>query len=439
MTVLRLRRFLPRSLFGRSLLIVVIPLLTLQAVTAYIFYEQHWQNVSRRLALGLAGDIALIADAIHTFGDADELQWLLHEARPNFNLYASFEPDGELETPIVRRASGSLNWVLTHVLPERISYPYGFDTLSNPDQVKIWIQLPEGLLSIVAPRKRLFSATIYVFLLWMVGTSIVMLGLAIYFLGRQVRPIRRLAYAAENFGKGVFVVDFKPEGAREVRQAANAFLRMRERIQRQISQRTEMLAGVSHDLRTPLTRMKLQLAMLDDSEPVVDLRTDISEMEKMVEGYLAFARGEGSELPVQSDLSEIIHEVANAARRKDADIEVDTQSPLILTLRRGAIKRALTNLVENADRYADHIWITTRDLGRSVELVIDDDGPGIPDAQRETAFKPFFRLEQSRNVETGGVGLGLTIARDVVRNHGGDLILEQAPTGGLRAIVRLPV
>lgn len=435
----RLRRFLPRSLFGRSLLIVVVPLLILQVVSAYIFYEQHWQNVSRRLALGLGGDIALIADMARRYGEGPELQWLLQRAKPHFNISATFEPGTQLPAPPPRYASPSLGWVLTHVLPERITYPYGFDTLSDPEEVKIWIQLPEGVLNIVAPRKRLFSATIYVFLLWMVGTSIVLLGLAIYFLRRQVRPIRRLAHAAESFGKGIYIGDFKPEGAREVRQAANAFLRMRERIQRQISQRTEMLAGVSHDLRTPLTRMKLQLAMQDDSHPVLDLRADVLEMEKMVEGYLAFARGEGSEQPVQTDVSEIVAEVAESAGRNGAAISIDTDEPIILTLRRNAIKRALTNLVDNALRYGHTVRLVARAHRDFVEISIEDDGPGIPEDSREIVFRPFFRLEQSRNSETGGIGLGLTIARDVVRNHGGDLVLGQSALGGLSAVIRLPI
>jgi two-component system osmolarity sensor histidine kinase EnvZ len=295
------------------------------------------------------------------------------------------------------------------------------------------------VLEVIAPRKRLFSSTTHIFIAWMVGTSLILLAIAIYFLRGQIRPIRRLAQAAESFGKGMQVVNFKPEGAREVRQAANAFLRMRERIQRQITQRTEMLAGVSHDLRTPLTRMKLQLAMLPENDYAAGLRGDVSEMEKMVDGYLAFARGEGSEVPVQVSLQDILEEVVEDSRRNGADVALENVIGVQITVRQHAIKRALTNLIDNASRHSHEVYVGATRKGDIVEITVDDDGPGIPKAQRESVFKPFFRIDQSRNAETGGVGLGLTIARDVVRNHGGDLLLGESAAGGLRALIRLPV
>jgi two-component system osmolarity sensor histidine kinase EnvZ len=273
----------------------------------------------------------------------------------------------------------------------------------------------------------------------MVGTSIILLSIAIYFLRRQIRPVRRLAQAAESFGKGMQVLNFKPEGAQEVRQAANAFLLMRERIQRQITQRTEMLAGVSHDLRTPLTRMKLQLAMLPESEYAPGLRGDVSEMEKMIDGYLAFARGEGSEVSVLISLKSILEEVVEEACRHGADVVLDEVITDSVTVRRYAIKRALTNLVDNAARYSQQIHVGVKKKNGMVEITVDDDGPGIPQVHREAVFKPFFRIDPSRNAETGGVGLGLTIARDVVRNHGGELLLGDSSSGGLRALMRLPL
>jgi len=274
----------------------------------------------------------------------------------------------------------------------------------------------------------------------MVGTSLVLVAIAIYFLRRQVGPMRRLAHAAESFGKGIQVIDFKPQGAAEVRQAARAFLLMRERIQRQISQRTEMLAGVSHDLRTPLTRMKLQIAMTPETELVAALKADVADMERMVEGYLAFARGEGSERPVDTDLGALLDEVVDGARRHGAMITMDGDANgLHLTVRRDAIKRALTNLTDNAARHGERIRLAVGRTDDMVEIAIDDDGPGIPAEQRDSVFKPFFRLDSSRNPDTGGVGLGLTIARDVVRNHGGDLVLGESPLGGLRAAARLPL
>ena len=436
--LLRRRRIVPRSFFGRSLLILLLPLLVLQVVSAFVFYNRHWEDVGRRLALGLGGDISVLVEAIETYPDGPERDWILDRARHNFSMISDWREGEKLPASPPHRSFGAVDWTLERVLPEQLAYPFHFDT-SNGEQVTIRVQLANGVLEVIAPRKRLFSSTTYIFIAWMVGTSLILLAIAIYFLRGQIRPIRRLAQAAESFGKGMQVVNFKPEGAREVRQAANAFLRMRERIQRQITQRTEMLAGVSHDLRTPLTRMKLQLAMLPESDYAAGLRGDVSEMEKMVDGYLAFARGEGSEVPVQVSLQDILEEVVEDSRRNGADVALENVIGVQITVRQHAIKRALTNLIDNASRHSHEVYVGATRKGDIVEITVDDDGPGIPKAQRESVFKPFFRIDQSRNAETGGVGLGLTIARDVVRNHGGDLLLGESAAGGLRALIRLPV
>jgi two-component system osmolarity sensor histidine kinase EnvZ len=273
----------------------------------------------------------------------------------------------------------------------------------------------------------------------MVGTAMVLFALATIFMRNQVRPIRRLAAAAEDFGKGREVPDFQLEGASEVRQAAAAFNLMRERIRRQINQRTEMLAGVSHDLRTPLTRMKLELAMIGDGPETADLRADVEEMERMVGGYLAFARGEGTEQPVETNLSALLKDVVNNALREGAAIELQTEEEIVVPLRPDAFRRCLNNLIANARRYARSVSLQVLRRGGSIEILVDDDGPGIPESQREEVFKPFYRLESSRNPATGGIGLGLTIARDVMRGHGGELQLGVSPQGGLRAKLRLPL
>jgi two-component system osmolarity sensor histidine kinase EnvZ len=295
------------------------------------------------------------------------------------------------------------------------------------------------VLRVIAPRRRLFSSTTYVFILWMIGTSLALFAVATLFMRSQVRPMRRLATAAEAFGKGRNVPDFKLEGADEVRQAGAAFNLMRERIQRQITQRTEMLAGVSHDLRTPLTRMKLELAMLPDSSELAELKADVAEMEKMVEGYLAFARGEGTEQPEPADLGQLLREAVATAAREGTAIELRAEGPMPVNIRPDAFRRCLANLIANAKRYAKRIVIEADYVGSAIEIAVDDDGPGIPAGMREEVFKPFFRLDTSRNPETGGIGLGLTIARDVMRSHGGELTLGASPLGGLRALLRLPV
>jgi two-component system osmolarity sensor histidine kinase EnvZ len=313
------------------------------------------------------------------------------------------------------------------------------DTISFTNQVEVKIQLEDGVLHAVVPLNRLFSSSSYVFILYMVGTSLVLFAVATVFMRNQVRPLRRLATAADRFGKGQDVPDFKPQGATEVRLAAAAFNRMRARIQRQITQRTEMLAGVSHDLRTPLTRMKLQLAMLGDATEIEELKGDVAEMERMVEGYLAFARGEGTEKPAETDLGLLLRDVVGDARREGTAVDLHVEDRLVALVRPNALRRCLVNLVSNAARFASQVWIRAGQVGDMIEITVDDDGPGIPADRREDVFKPFFRLEGSRNPMTGGTGLGLTIARDVIRSHGGDLVLLDAPTGGLRARLSLPL
>jgi two-component system osmolarity sensor histidine kinase EnvZ len=267
----------------------------------------------------------------------------------------------------------------------------------------------------------------------------VLFAVATLFMRNQVRPIRRLAAAVDGFGKGRDVPDFKSEGATEIRLAAQAFNRMRQRILRTISQRTDMLAGVSHDLRTPLTRMKLQLAMMGPSQEIIDLKADVAEMEKLVDEYLAFARGESTEAVVSADVAELLDDVVSGARRNGATIALAAERGLTVPLRPNAFKRCITNLVSNAQRHADRIEIRAARERDAIEIVVDDDGPGIPAGDREEVFKPFYRRESSRNQQTGGIGLGLTIARDIMRGHGGDILLEDAPQGGVRARVRLPV
>jgi two-component system osmolarity sensor histidine kinase EnvZ len=350
----------------------------------------------------------------------------------------SFRPDDILPNqPRVTR-SGILDRLLGNALRERVHRPFLYDTWSDPHDVRIQVQLPDGVLDVVVKRDRLFSSTTYIFVMWMVGTSMVLFAVATIFMRNQVRPIRRLAAAVDSFGKGRDVPDFKPEGATEIRQAAAAFERMRERIQRTISQRTEMLAGVSHDLRTPLTRMKLQLAILGDSSEIAGLEADVEEMQKMVEEYLAFARGESSESVTTSDIAEILREVVEGARLGKAEVALQADDELSVPIRPNAVKRCITNLVSNAVIHGSRIEVRGRWNGDAVEITVDDDGPGIPPDQREEVFRPFYRLDRSRNPETGGTGLGLTIARDVARGHGGDLAIEESPLGGTRARLRLP-
>jgi len=435
---------LPRSLFGRAVLIIVTPMVLLQVISTWVFYDRHYSTVTKRLAQGLAGDIgAVIQIMIRNPGSVERLQ-TFRLAYRTMSLSLSFEKDARLPDITPTESFGPFATVLDRrlstALKGQVERPFLMDTGNFKDQVEIQIQMADGVLRVLAPRDRLFSSTTYIFIMWMVGSSIVLFVIALLFMRNQVRPIRRLALAADSFGKGHDVADFKPEGAEEVRQAAAAFLQMRDRIKRQIEQRTAILAGVSHDLRTPLTRMKLQLAMFDKTPEAANLETDVAAMERMIEGYLAFARGEGAEQPQPVEISGLLRDVVGQMRRDGGGVvDLHIEQAMTVPLRPETMRRWLSNLIGNAQRHGDHVSVQAGPRDNTIEITIDDDGPGIPPELREEAFKPFFRIEASRNPETGGVGLGLTIARDVVRNHGGDLVLEDAPGGGLRARLWLPI
>ncbi len=432
------KRLVPRSLFGRFLLIIVIPLVLLQLVAGYVFFARHWETVSRRLAGALAGEIGTVIALRREMVNETDFRRLLFQMRRRLVLDTRFEPGARIEGDTAPLGIAIFERTLFVALRDQLREPFHI-TLDDPGRrITISVGLNDGVMHFTTQRKRLFTTTIYLVIMWMVGTSILLLGIAVFFMRKQIRPMHRLAEAAEAFGKGHDVPAFKPEGAREVRQAAAAFLEMRQRIRRQITQRTEMLAGVSHDLRTPLTRIKLQLAMLG-GDAVADLQSDVVEMERMIEGYLAFARGEGDETPTPTDLGALLDEVVAGGRRKGGAIELTHDGEIPLPLRRNAVRRCLTNLIDNALRYGEHVTVATRRANGWVEILVDDDGPGIPEDERENVFRPFYRLDASRNPETGGVGLGLTIARDVVHGHGGELALETAPSGGLRVRLRFPL
>ena len=424
------KKLLPRSLLGRSLLIMSVPLVLVLAVALQIFYGSHLNIVSRRFTAAVAGEIAVTADALARFADPADRAWMFQEAYDDLDLLIRFRPVDTLPA-----AGASVqDDELAGALRARVGGPFRIDPGSDAQSLRIRVQLPDGVLDVQAPRKRLYTGTVYLFLVWVVGIALLLFGIAALFMRNQVRAIRRLAVAAEAFGLGRDREPIKPEGAVEVRQAATAFNRMQERIRRFLAQRTEMLAGVSHDLRTPLTRLKLALAMLPPGSDAAGMGADVEEMERLVESYLAFARGEGTEQARPTNLAAVLEDVAAGARRAGADVTVEAPPALILPLRAEAVRRALTNLVDNARRHARRVALVALRLNeRSVLVTVDDDGPGIPEAQREDMFRPFA------SGAAGGTGLGLTIARDIVRAHGGDIVLEDSPLGGLRARVRLPV
>ncbi len=433
-----MKRFLPRGLLARSLLIIVTPLVLLQIVSGIIFYDRHWSNVSRHRANALAGDIAMILELVDKGGINSDPVAVFNLARRTLDLIVAFEP-GAIIPNEQFEPSGNLETTLARALDEIVQRPAVIDTRSQNNRVLVDVQLPDGVLKVSANEERLISSTTKVFIFWMIGTSLILIAVATLFMRNQVSPIRRLATAADNFGKGRDTPNFKPSGATEVRQAASAFMAMRGRLERQIQQRTEMLAGVSHDLRTPLTRMKLQLAMLNKNAEIDELASDVAAMESMIEGYLNFARGEGTEERQVVNAASLLDEVARDAARNGPTVELDIQDEVELPLARNAMRRCLTNLVENAGRHGDRIALTASRDGRVLQIFVDDNGPGIPEDMREDVFRPFFRLDQSRNAETGGTGLGLSIAQDIIASHGGEIRLEDSPLGGLRVTLRIPI
>ncbi len=432
------KRMLPRSLYGRSLLILVLPLVLAQIIATWIFYDRHWDVVARRLSASVAADIALTLDSLTIADNPDERRIVFERALADTEIYYGFRPGEILPKGMRRSTTGRIDEYLADAISQRLGLPFQIDGDFDPRDFLVSIQTADGVMEVAVPKKRLFTPTTYIFMMWMVGSSVVLMGVAALFMRNQVRSLRRLAVAVDDFGKGRDVPNFKLEGATEVRQTGAAFLKMRERIQRQITQRTEMLAGVSHDLRTPLTRMRLALELEKNDAKSAELKSDLATMERMLQGYIDFARGEGTEETRESDLSVLVNDAVNALGRPGTPVLLALPGSCMLPLRPDAMRRCLGNLIANARRYGKHVWVTVIEGKNVVEVLVDDDGPGIPPAERENVFRPFFRLEPSRNPETGGTGLGLAIARDVARGHGGDILLEDSPQGGLRARLRLP-
>lgn len=434
-----LRRRLPMGLYARSLLIVIIPMVLLQSVVAFVFMERHWQLVTQRLSAAVTGDVAAIVDLIATFPADRDISEIVRVARDQLDLSISVEPGGELPPPRPKPFFEILDQILSEEISSQIRRPFWIDTVGNSNLVEIRIKLDDGrMLRVYARRNQAYASNTHIFIVWMVGTSLVLLSIAILFLRGQIRPILALTKAAESFGKGQKIDDFSPRGADEIRRAGLAFIQMRERIERQIEQRTAMLTGVSHDLRTILTRFRLQLALAGNNPDLESLNQDVDDMQNMLEGYLAFARGEAEEDVGQLKLSDLMTRLAAEAELHGKTLTTSIEGEDEVRVRPNAFTRLVANLASNAYRYANRVNINARHSAKWVTITVDDDGPGIPERSREDVFKPFFRLDEARNLDSSGTGLGLAIARDIARSHGGNVTLGDSPLGGLRATVRVP-
>ena len=430
---------LPKGLYARALIIMIVPMIILQSVVAYVFLERHWSLVTNRLSARVVADIAALIEFERSFPQDPERTQLRRIAQEKLELQVDFLPLSEMPPPGPKPFFSLLDQSLSAQLRTQIARPFWTDTVGKSSLVEIRIRLDNAVMRVFARRNQAYASNSEIFLFWMVGTSTVLLIFSIIFLRNQIRPILRLADAAEAFGKGREVPNFRPRGAREVRRAAQAFIEMKQRVERTVEQRTAMLAGVSHDLRTVLTRFKLELALAGNGPEIEALKRDVDEMAAMLEGYLNFARGDLDQPSAPTDMAQFLDELRADLERTGHTATVTFHGPPIVTVRPAAFKRCLANLVSNAARFAKSISISGHRDHRYLTITIDDDGPGIPADKREDVFKPFLRLDDAANHDSSGSGLGLSIARDIARSHGGDVTLGDSPTGGLRATVRIPV
>jgi len=433
------KSWMPKGLYARALLIMIVPMVVLQSVVAFVFMERHWNTVTRRLSATVVQDIAALIDVYKGYPQDKDHALLRRIAQQRLGLVVDFLPIGDMPQPGPKPFFSLLDQSLSAQIGRQISRPFWIDTVGRSSLVEIRIQLDDAVMRVFAQRSAAYASNSEIFFLWMFSTSTVLLIVAVLFLRNQIRPIVRLADAAESFGKGREAPNFRPRGALEVRRAAHAFIEMKARIERAMEQRTAMLAGVSHDLRTILTRFKLELELIGDNPELEGMRKDVDEMSGMLEAYLAFARGDGDEQAQPTDIVAALEELRSDAERNGHSTTVSFQGLPMVTVKPAAFKRCLGNLVSNASRYAKTIAIAGHRDHRWLTITVDDDGPGIPQHMREEVFKPFLRLDDARNQDQGGSGLGLAITRDIARSHGGDVTLGDSPMSGLRATVRIPV
>lgn len=430
-----LKRYLPKSLFGRFLLIIIVPTIVVQLVATYMFYERHWSGVRKHMIRSIIGDITYVSQTLN-MAASHEVKQKIQTINNALYLKVLSHPNTTIKNK--KNKIVELNDI-NKELKKNIRHPFTTYYINNKSDIAVDITLKHGTFTIIFSKKRITNPSTYIFILWMSGTALVLLIVAILFMRTQIRSIIRLSKAAEKFGRGVEIKKFKPEGAKEVRMAAEAFIGMKERIKKQIAQRTEMLAGVSHDLKTPITRIKLQLAMMHQSKEIKELQSDITDMEKMIQGYINFVKGAARESTEIINVTDIIRSITSSYRKHHQKIECKLKSGLKLSINKNGFKRAITNVIDNALKYSDTVFISTASKNDMLILKIGDDGPGIPAKKRELVFKPFYRIDQSRNVESASTGLGLSITRDIITRYGGEIKLLDSPHGGLEVLIKLPL
>jgi two-component system osmolarity sensor histidine kinase EnvZ len=434
----RLRDIMPKGLYWRTLLIIVAPAALLQLIITLVFLDDHWQATSKRMSQGVASDAALIIQLYERNPTPENLADLQRLAMRPLRLEIELQRNAPLEIQRCHAYGSVLDGYLTRALEDQLGRHIWYDSTCPGTQVLIRVPIPEGVLQLKAFRDRVQARSGPLFVTWIFGATLFLIIVSIIFIRNQVRPIEQLAAAMERFGRGEDSGHYRVRGAREVRGAAHAFFDMRARIRKQIEQRAQLLAGVSHDLRTPLTRLKLQLALMPPSPEIDDAKRDLSEMEETLDEYLAFAKGLSEEAPTHVDVGALAREIGDETTRAGAHVAIESSGDVVAIGRARGLKRCLANLIDNAAAHGDQVRVTVTGEPEAVIVAVDDNGPGIPPELYEEAFRPFSRLDETRSRNQKGVGLGLAIARDVARSHGGDITLSPSPMGGLRATLRLP-
>tara|TARA_B110000211_G_scaffold89282_1_gene104296 strand:+ start:1 stop:1320 length:1320 start_codon:yes stop_codon:yes gene_type:complete len=431
-----LKKILPTGLFYRSLIIVAAPTIILQIITTIVFFDSIWIKANKGLTKSLVGELKTLSD-IYTGKDLIQINYLTEQFKLNFDYVINVN-DEKLPITSAERKYSPMDRSLRRELKSVFGISnYWFDTVKYEDVVEIKVKSNDKIIQILFPRERIAPSSVRLFVFWITLPSLLLISVAIIFLKNQTRPIINLARAAEKFGKGDFVSGIRPSGASEIRKAAYEFDRMAKRIDRHLKQRSEMLSGISHDLRTPLTRLKLQLAMLSQKDLSIKMSRDIDEMENMLSSYLQFAKSQVQEESVATNINELFNEIAIEKNSKNFHLDVPVQ--IVLVGRKNALKRCFNNIVGNGLAYAKNVFVHMSKSTNKLNIFINDDGPGVPLNQYKNVFKPFYRLDESRNLNHAGVGLGLSIAEDIVRSHGGNIELSESKYKGLQVKISLPL
>ena len=430
-----IKKLLPKQLFYRGLLIVATPIIILQITILIVFFDSLWIKTNKGMTRSLVSEIVTIIDIYNNESHYNK-QMVTDLYNQNFNFSVRFLENEKLPDIKVERWFSPMDRTLRRELKPKFN-EYWFNTMTHKEIVDLRIKFRDGVLQIFFPKERIQASSIRIFSLWITLPAFLLILVAMIFLKNQTRPIIKLAEASEKFGRGEDIEEFRPSGALEIRKAGYEFDRMRKRIIRHLNQRSEMLSGISHDLRTPLTRIKLQLALIKDMEVSKKLSGDVDEMEKMLNEYLQFSKSTFSDKTETFDISELIK--STVKKYENADISLDQPEKTIFTGRKNLIQRCLNNLIDNALKYATKVKVKQKKNRKTIVIIIEDDGPGIPASEYENVFKPFYKIDKGRSEAKSSVGLGLSISSDIIRSHGGTIELRKSETGGLEVMISLPV